>query len=411
MTKNIGIIHFTAPPIVGGVENTIYHHARLLSKAGYRVTVIAGRGGESHPGVEFHSIDEVDSRNPQIEEVGKQLSQGVVSEQFIAVRDSLMIKLRHELSQMDVCVAHNVMTLHKNLALTAALHSLASEGCPPLIAWSHDFAWRDSLYLPDLHPGYPWDLLRTRWDSVRYVVVSEHRRAQLAQLFDIPKSEIKVVNPGIEAVTFFKLAPLTQELTNRLRLLEADPLILLPARITRRKNIEFAIQVCAALKKLKPKVTLVVTGPPGPHNPKNSAYLKSLEQLKKDLGVADQVHFLFRQGKSNHPLYLTDEHIADFYRLADLLLFPSQREGFGIPILEAGLARLPIFAADIPPFRESAANLATFFDPDSDPEKAAAMIISHLQQDSVYQLRQRILCNYSWQSILKNQLIPLIEEI
>lgn len=410
MTKKIGIIHFTAPPIVGGVESTIYHHARMLIEAGYQVKVIAGRGGDIYPGVEFQAIDEVDSSNPNILEAGKQLSQGIIGKEFIAPRDVLINKLRITLNHIDVCIAHNVMTLHKNLPLTAALHSLVSEGCPPLIAWSHDFAWQDNLYLPDLHPGYPWDLLRNPWEGVRYVVVSAHSRARLAQLLDLPESAIQVIHPGVEPATFLKLAPLTQEITNRLHLLEAEPLILLPARITRRKNIEFAIQVCAALKNSKPDVTLVVTGPPGPHNPTNIVYLQFLEQLIKDLGVADQVHFLYRQSQSDQPLYLTDELVADFFRLADLLFFPSQREGFGIPILEAGLARLPIFAADIPTFRESAGSLATFFDPDDDPDKVAAMIANHLQQDTAYQLRHRILRNYSWQSILETQLIPLIEE-
>ena len=44
MTTRVAILHYAAPPIVGGVESTIYHHARLLAGAGYAVTVIAGRG-------------------------------------------------------------------------------------------------------------------------------------------------------------------------------------------------------------------------------------------------------------------------------------------------------------------------------------------------------------------------------
>ena len=56
--------------------------------------------------------------------------------------------------------------------------------------------------------------------------------------------------------------------------------------------------------------------------------------------------------------YLPDAVIADFYRLADALLMPSREEGFGIPVLEAGLSRLPIFCADIPPLRELAGDLS-----------------------------------------------------
>ena len=115
--------------------------------------------------------------------------------------------------------------------------------------------------------------------------------------------------------------------------------MLLPARITRRKNIEFAIHVTAALKKLKPNPALVVTGPPGPHNPKNLEYLEHLLNLRDSLDASNYVHFLYEYGKGEEPFIVPEEIIADLYRIADLLLFPSHREGFGIPILEAGLAR------------------------------------------------------------------------
>jgi glycosyltransferase involved in cell wall biosynthesis len=409
MTIRVAMLHYSAPPIVGGVESTIYHHARLLAGAGYPVQVIAGRGEAFYPGVELHAIAEVDSRHPQVLEVGEQLSQGRVTQDFYKLRDLLATRLRTALVGSQVCIVHNAMTLHKNLPLTAALQALSEDSRPAFIAWCHDFAWQDRLYLPDLHPGYPWDLLRSAWQGVRYVVVSDHRRSSLAQLFAIPESQIQVINPGVEAFTFLKLASQTQELATRLNLFEAEPLILLPARVTRRKNIEFAIQIMAALVSHMPRATLIVTGPPGPHNPKNLAYLQSLLQLKVETGVESRVHFLYEQGESGKPLHLSDEVVADFYRLADILLFPSRREGFGIPILEAGLSRLPIFATDIPPIRESAASLSTLFDPQEEPGEVALKIANFLDQDRTYQLRRRVLHRYTWRSIFENQLLPLIE--
>ena len=74
MAKSVAIIHFAAPPIIGGVESTIYHHARLLVEAGYEVTVIAGRGDSFHPQVEVQLIPEIDSRHPFVLDVGKELA-------------------------------------------------------------------------------------------------------------------------------------------------------------------------------------------------------------------------------------------------------------------------------------------------------------------------------------------------
>lgn len=398
---------------MGGVESTIYHHARLLTQIGYQVQVIAGRGAAFHPQVTFQHVPEIDSRHPEVLAAGQELAAGQVSAQFAAVRDRIAAQLQAllEAGQCDVCIVHNAITLHKNLPLTAALHQLAEAGTTRFVAWCHDFAWHDRLYTPDLHPGYPWDLLRTAWPGVRYVVVSDHRQARLAALLNLPPAQVTVVNPGIAVAEFLKLEPVVWRLVEKLDLLAAEPLLLLPARITRRKNIEFAIRVTAALTQQMPQATLVVTGPPGPHNPKNVAYLESLQALRRELAVADRVHFLYEHGEKGSPLHVTDTMVSDLYRLADLLFFPSRREGFGIPVLEAGLVHLPIFAADIPSVRESAGELAHRFDPDGDPATVARAIAAYLEADGTYQLRRRVLNRFTWNAILDHHLIPLLQEV
>ena len=74
--------------------------------------------------------------------------------------------------------------------------------------------------------------------------------------------------------------------------MEADPLFLLPVRLTTRKNIELAIQVMAEIRKDFPKAMLLVTGPIGPHNPKNNAYKQKLLTLRDELKLQGAVHFL-----------------------------------------------------------------------------------------------------------------------
>lgn len=409
--KKVAILHYAAPPIVGGVESTIYHHARLLAEAGHAVKVIAGAGEPFDPRIRVDIVPEIGSRYDAVLSVGKELARGQVSSEFTALRDLIFERLCELLEDMSVSIVHNALTLHKNLAFTAALQQINAKGSTRIIAWSHDFAWQDQLYTPDLHEGYPWDLLRTPWPGVRYVVVSEHRRMDLADLLKLSDTDIRVINPGVDVRQFLKLEPETWRLVEKLGLLSARPLILLPARVTRRKNIAFGIEVVAHLKAHMPRPMLVVTGPPGPHNPSNMAYLEQLQTLRNELGLADNVYFLYQYGEGDKPLHVTDAMMSDFYQIADLFLFPSRYEGFGIPVLEAGLSRLPVFASDIPSVRESAGDLAYRFDVEGDPSDVAKCIVGILAENVQYQLRQRVKQNYTWQVKVLQELLPLIEEI
>jgi glycosyltransferase involved in cell wall biosynthesis len=410
MTR-IGLLHYSGPPVIGGVENTIAVHARLLIEAGFEVSVIVGRGEPFNPQVDVQVIPRIGSRHPDVISTGKELAGGSVTPNFEHLKDEILGDLRAALNPCDLVIVHNAMTMHKNLALTAALYQLAAEKSSAYIAWCHDFAWLDELYIPELHPGFPWDLLRNPWPNVKYVVVSQHRGAMIANLLGLPEAEISVITPGVDMGEFLGLSPLVINLIEKLDLLRAIPLMLLPARVTRRKNIEFAIRVTACLQPHCPRPTLVVTGPPGPHNPKNLAYLEALNKMKAELGLQERVLFLYEQGSPGHHLELPYSAVSELYRISDLLLFPSQREGFGIPALEAGLARLPVFAASIPAMHESMGDHATFFDPDGDPELVANLIQSFLNNSHAYQLRRQTIDHYSWQSIFRRQILPLIEYV
>lgn len=398
------MLHYSAPPIIGGVEYTIAEHARLLADHGYPVQVIAGRGEQFDPRVEVRIIPTVDSKDPLVLAVNQELGEGVVTGRFHSLVSSLRDSLRSALAGVEICIAHNLMTLHKNLALTAALHEIAKAEPIRLIAWCHDFAWEDPVYADVMHPGMPWDLLRTEWARTRYVVVSGAGRVELARLLNIPEQEIAAVPPGVDAIQFLGIGQDASQFATQLDLLKADPILLSPTRVTRRKNIGLAIEITAALTRrgLNPK--LVVMGPLGPHNPANAQYMDELSTLKRERGVEQAVVFLNELGQ------VDDAARRDLYLIADALLFTSEREGFGIPILEAGLARLPIFCSDIPPFRESAREWATFFALDESPDGIAERIAASLESDARYQLKRRVMREYAWPRIFRDKIEPLLKE-
>ena len=106
----------------------------------------------------------------------------------------------------------------------------------------------------------------------------------------------------------------------------------------------------------------------------------------------------------------SDAVIADLYRVADLLVVPSADEGFGLPVLEAGLARLPMVCTDLPVLRELAGDAATYLQARAGAAAWAEVIGRVLRDDGRVRLRRRIRAAYSWEAIGTTMLEPLLVE-
>lgn len=408
----VAILHYSGPRIVGGVESTIYHHACLLAQAGHAVQVIAGRGEAFYPDVTFQPLAELDSCHPEVLAVKEELDQGWVSPRFHHLRVRIVTALRPHLAAVDVLIAHNVFTLHKNLPLTAALYTLLVDehsGPPRVLAWHHDLAWRRPQYAAEVHPGYPWQLLREPWPGVEHVTVSEPRRADVAELYGIPVEDVHVVPPGVDLDSYLCWTPMTRRIVESCGLLAADLVLLLPARITRRKNIELAVRALACLRQQTGlDARLLVAGPPGPHNPSNSKYLQQLLALRQELGLTQAAHFVYELDQTADPLVPDEPTMVSLYLLADALLFPSLDEGFGMPLLEAGLLRLPIFCSDILPLQVTGGPEAHYFDAQAEPAAVADLIARRLLAEPAFRLRRRVLQEFTWERIVQQRVIPLL---
>ena len=380
------------------------HHACLMADAGHQVRIVAGRGKQIDPRIPFIQLPLADSRHPDILAVKAELDAGRVPPAFSELVDSLTAHLRETLYDADVLIAHNVCSLNKNLALTAAVRNLVND--LRVILWHHDLAWTTPRYRSELYDGYPWDLLRQSWNGVKQVTISEMRQQELTELMQIDEEDVEVIPNGVDAAAFHKLEAQTKEYVKKLDLLNASPLFLLPVRITPRKNIELALRVCANLLQHFPDTKLVVTGPLGPHNPANVIYFEMLGALRKELKVEHAIHFLAELTTD----YIPDEVIFDFYHLADALFLPSHEEGFGIPILEAGLAGLPIFCSDIPPLRSLGGTRVTYFSADADPLELANRIANHLSLNPVFRMRTEVRRRYIWEHIYTRNIEPLLTE-
>jgi mannosylglucosylglycerate synthase len=180
------------------------HHAGLMAGDGHQVQIIAGRGRQVDSRIPFVSIPWIDSRHADILSMKEELDRGRVPGSFgSAVGRIEVLSLSEHLQDTDVLIAHNVCSLNKNLALTAALFNISRRNKDlRLILWHHDLAWTTPRYLPELHEGYPWDLLKTAWEGVTQVTISDMRQDELAGLMKLKKSDITVVPNGVDVNGF-----------------------------------------------------------------------------------------------------------------------------------------------------------------------------------------------------------------
>nr|MBN1230043.1 glycosyltransferase family 4 protein [Anaerolineae bacterium] len=410
--RKTAMLHYSAPPVVGGVEAVIQAHTEVFSQNGYPVSVVAGRGerGTLPADVDFILIPEMDSQHPEVVAISEVLEQGKVPPDFEAMANRLLERLSPVLADYDRAIVHNVFTKHFNLPLTVALDRMVDEGViRNCIAWCHDFTWTSPSSRGKVHEGYPWDILRTYRQEITYAVVSRRRQEALAALLGCPADAIRVIYNGVSPATLLGLSGEGQQLVDRLGLLASDLIMLMPVRVTRAKNIEYALEVTAAIKAQGLDVKLVLSGPPDPHDSQSMAYYEHLRALRHRLGLDREMRFIFESGPDPDKPYTIDlPVVGDLLRVCDLVFMPSHREGFGMPVLEAGLIGRTVVSTAIPASEEIGGEDVILFDTGDPPESVSNKIIAWAGRNSEYRLRRRVRQRYTWEAIFKRDIEPLI---
>jgi glycosyltransferase involved in cell wall biosynthesis len=111
--------------------------------------------------------------------------------------------------------------------------------------------------------------------------------------------------------------------------------------------------------------------------------------------------------------FLDREVLSAVYRRCALLLFPSAREGYGLPVVEAFAAGLPVVARDIPAIRESSGGLATLVASDDPGDWAAAVecVLRRSGSDAGAASRRRAHASaLTWDAHVR-RLLPVYDEV
>lgn len=407
------ILHYTAPPVIGGVEAVIAAHAGEFIRAGLPVAVIAGRGDAAAlpPGSEFIPVAEMDTQHADILRAAGWLNAGELPQNFEGLTAGLIETLAPIVRRFDVLIVHNVLSKHFNLPLTAALLRLLECGdARRIIAWCHDLTWTSPGSRSLVREAYPWNLLKQPRERVTYVAISRQRQREISQSFGIPLESIPVVYNGVDPRRLLGLSAEAQALSDRLDLWSADLVLLMPVRVTRAKNIECALELARALKQPGCRIRLVLSGPPDPHDRASLDYYHGLRARRAELGVEAEFRFVYESGPDpSQPYTIPAEVVGELYRLADAVFMPSHREGFGLPVLEAGLSGAPVICSDVPAAVEIAPADVLLFSADTPAQELAGRMLTWLDECPSARLRRRVRRQFTWRAIFQDQILPLLE--
>jgi glycosyltransferase involved in cell wall biosynthesis len=388
MGKVISILHYSALPVIGGVELTVDIHAKLLKEKGFKVNIIAGDGKPDK------FIQEL--KSSYYNEMFKKILKGKTPEDFEIEVQKVKKKILKALKGTHILIVHNLFTMHFNLVATAALLEVSKK--IKTIGWVHDFSYVDPTYDLPAPGNSPLKFIANSTPGIKWVTITNYRKDLLSKLFHVKKNNIEVIHNGIDPYVI--LPPDMKKAAEKLKILSHYPVALFPSRLTRRKNFELAIDI---VSKLKGNPLLLLSAPPDPHNQAFVSYKNELKKRAKEKGIK---------------LIMFAEHcpikdIETFYFLGDFLLITSKMEGFGLPAIEASLFRMPAALSNIPSLREIEKHFQShmFFDLDWKPGKIAKKIDLFLEQNKIVQDRRTIIDNFSWDNILENQLIPLLNSI
>ena len=420
MTKRVGIIHYTGPgPLTGGVELVMGHHARLLTQAGYEVHLVSGTEGETgHANVIEHHIPLISPRNPRVLEIQEEiLREQKETPDFDLVKKEIKTELLSALSGVKKCIVHNIPSMPFNFAASAAINEITDESEIRMIYWLHDSVllreeWKDKM------GKFPVSLLHHKNPRTVFVTPTHFRAKQIREVPEPYKIEHAHVIPnGVSIEEYIKIDQTTKELMNKLGLRFENYIIVTPVRVTPRKNIELALQVIDELKHLvgpAREIRLLVTGPPDHITTETGkAYFEYLQEIIENRGLREDVifcHQVINQNREFDNGHIKKWSVADVYNIADLVFIPSREEGFGLPVIEAGASRKPIFCSRIPPFQELLRDdiEGSMFDLNEDPKSIAFRIYRSHLEDKVESNFDNVIKRFDWEKVILGKLLSLL---
>lgn len=201
---------------------------------------------------------------------------------------------------------------------------------------------------------YDWKFNYSCQHADTIIAISEHTKKDIIHHYNIPSDKIKVVYQACQTL-YYQMAPRDRAVLKKYAI--PSKYILSVGTIQKRKNLKLLIK---AYELLPPtlRLPIVVVGNGG-------TYKQETIELVQKAQLQDSVLWI---GNLN-----SDEELQQLYQAAQLLVYPSFYEGFGLPIVEALLSKTPVITSNTSALIEAGGPHSIYIDPLD--EKALAIAI------------------------------------
>jgi glycosyltransferase involved in cell wall biosynthesis len=190
-------------------------------------------------------------------------------------------------------------------------------------------------------------------------------RSEIDQYLDVDPGKLKLIHEAVDH-DLFKPGDVAAARAHIASYGVTEPFVLFVSSLWPYKNCDGLLRAWALARGELSGRQLVIVGPG-----RDEKYVAQLHSLAAELGITGDLVFV-----GGVPL----EETVRFYQAADVFVYPSLNETFGLPILEAMACGCPVVTSDTSAMPETAGGAAVLADPE-DPASIARAIVEAASPD------------------------------
>ena len=320
------------PRIVGGIARHVHELSLALAARGVQVEVVTA----PHPGTPAREALRVPKRAGS---AGGRLvvhragADSVVPIDFLngihqlngSLAETAIQVLRED--RIDLIHAHDWLVAPAGKLLKNAYHI-------PLVATIHatEHGRNHGIHNDLQHYIHSWEWLLS-YEAWRVIVCSKYMAGELHEVLATPEDKLDVIHNGLDLRRLVRKTKVSDDFRHRFAAPD-DRIVLFVGRMVREKGAHVLVEALPAVLREHPKARLVLVGG-GPND--------HLRRRALALGVMDRVLLTG---------FVSEEDLQGLYQVAEVAVYPSLYEPFGIVALEGMGTGVPVVTSDIGGLRE-----------------------------------------------------------